>query len=158
MPNKTGAWADEPYPLSSSPQACHLGTAGIIYPSKLQFGEGRRRGGLPPPQAVPGLQSWGRGYGCGKLAEAAGSSRGVEKMISNPEKCRPDEGLSRPWEVRGREAGREGAPQAEKGRGARERAQELVWRKLQVIAVIPSFLHPQIFIEGLLSAGHSARL
>lgn len=64
------------------------------------------------------------------------------------------EGLSRPWEVRGRE----GAPQAEKGRGARERAQELVLRKLQVIAVISSFLQPQIFTEGLLSAEHSARL
>lgn len=91
------------------------------------------------------------------MAEAAGSSQRVEKMISNPEKCRPDGGpeLALGGE---REGGKEGGPQAEKGRGARERAQELALRKLQVIAVIPSFLHPQIFIEGVLSAGHSARL
>lgn len=44
----------------------------------------------------------------------------VEKMISNPEKCRPDEGPE--WALGG-ERDREGAPQAEKRRGDRERVQ-----------------------------------
>lgn len=45
----------------------------------------------------------------------------VEKMISNPEKCRPDGG-PKPALGGEREGGGEEAPQAEKGRGARERA------------------------------------
>lgn len=80
----------------------------------------------------------------------------VEKMISNPEKCRPDGGPESA--LGGEREGEKGAPQAEKGRGARERVQEPVLRKLKTVATIPFFLPPQVFIEGLLSAGHSTRL
>lgn len=91
------------------------------------------------------MESWQR-------QPAAGGR--VEKMISNPEKCRPDGGPRRPgrWEGGG---GKEGAHGPQKRRGAGERAQELVWENLAQSG--PSFLHPQLLIEGLLSTGQSAR-
>lgn len=64
--------------------------------------------GLPPPQAVSGgLWSWGRGYTCGKLAEAAGSRRESGKNDIKPGKMqagwRAQAGPGR-WEG-GREGG-----------------------------------------------------
>lgn len=73
------------------------------------------------------MESWQR--------QPAAAGR-VEKMISNPEKCRPDGGPESALggeKEGGQKRGREGAPQAEKGRGARERAQELFLRKLRTI-------------------------
>ena len=67
------------------------------------------------------------------------------------------EGPSRPWGGGGL-VGKEEAPQTEKRRGAGERTQELVWENLGTATTIPSFLHPQILIEGLLGTGQSARL
>ena len=93
------------------------------------------------------MESWQR-------QPAAGGR--VEKMISNPEKCRPDGG-PKPALGGGREGGKEEAPQTEKRRGAGERTQELVWENLGTATTIPSFLHPQLLIEGLLSTGQSAR-
>ena len=91
------------------------------------------------------MESWQR-------QPAAGGR--VEKMISNPEKCRPDGG-PKPALGGGREGRRR--PHRQKRRGAGERAQELVWENPGTVTTIPSLLHPQILIEGLLSPGQSAR-
>ena len=79
------------------------------------------------------MESWQR--------QPAAAGR-VEKMISNPEKCRPDGGPESALggeREGGKEGGKEGAPQAEKGRGARERAQEPFLRKPRTTV---SFLSP----------------
>lgn len=73
------------------------------------------------------MESWQR--------QPAAAGR-VEKMISNPEKCRPDGGPESALggeKEGGQKRGRDGAPQAEKGGGARERAQELFLRKLRTL-------------------------
>lgn len=69
------------------------------------------------------MESWQR--------QPAAAGR-VEKMISNPEKCRPDGGPELEA-LGGERGGREAAPQSEKGRKARETAQELVLRKLRTV-------------------------
>lgn len=66
------------------------------------------------------------------------------------------EGPSRPWEVRGREAGRRRHRlRKEEGQG-RELVLELVWKNLRTVTRIPFLPHPQLLIEGLLSAGPRA--
>lgn len=83
-------------------------------------------------------------------------------MISNPEKCRPDGG---PESALGgeREGGREGGPhrlRKEEGEGKRGQGESTgaCFEKTEGNPDILSFLHPQIFTEGLLSALLSARL
>lgn len=94
----------------------------------------------------------GRGYSCGKLAEVAGSSRESGKNDIKPGKCRPDGGLEPALggereRMRENEGGR-GGPEAEKGKRAGERAQEVALRKLRTFTTIPSFLHPQILLRA----------
>lgn len=121
---------------SPSPQSCQPGTDGTISLFQLQPGGVQRRRVFPHPKLS---SACGRGGGAIVVEswqrQPAAAGR-VEKMISNPEKCRPDGG---PESALGGEkegekkGGREGAPQAEKGRGARERTQELFLRKLRTI-------------------------
>lgn len=67
-------------------QSCQPGTEGTYLPI-LTLAWGREEEeGLPPPQAVLALWSWGKGYSYGKLAEAAGSSRESGKNDIKPGK------------------------------------------------------------------------
>ena len=138
------------------PQSCRWAVMAHFPVPTSAWGREKEEG-LPPPQAVSGgLWSWGRGYPCGKLAEAAGSRRESGKNDIKPGRMQAG------WRAQagpGRgEGGREGGGPTEKRRGAGERTQELVWENLGTVTTIPSFLHPQILIEGLLGTGQSARL
>lgn len=80
------------------------------------------------------MESWQR--------QPAAAGR-VEKMISNPEKCRPDGGPESALggeKEGGQKRGRDGAPQAKKGRGARE-STGAISEKTKDYPIILFFIH-----------------
>lgn len=75
-----------------TPQSRQRGADGTYFPIPTPAWVREEEEGLPSPQALSGLRSWGRAVVVESWQGQPAAAGRVEKMISNPEKCRPDEG------------------------------------------------------------------